>query len=209
MTWIVSPPFAGALDVLSYDIIITEFNGTAPGTLGSDDEVMLMISLDCGAYFLIKEYNSSNGVAAGGQFEVIPIAQYGSEVELPSRYQWYCSDGEDNDVFIDNILIEPGNQFDAVLLGQLSLLEGDCGDSTMMGELQIANFGLDTLSNLPIEITVTEIGGASVVFNDTFLGHWHWVRQAFGHGPFDTYTGGEFEMQYYMLAGDQVPPTIR
>ncbi len=209
--WIVAPPFvAGPLDILSYDIAITPFSGTTATTLGSDDKVMVMVSLDCGAtYMPLKEYNNTSSVDPAGQSEFINLSQFaGQEI----RVAFYATEGviddpEDNDIFLDNIMVAPGNQFDAALVGRPAPASGGCGDSTMMGELSIMNLGVDTLENLPLEITVTELSGTAVtVFNDTFpgpLGLGDIGSMTFG--PFDTYFGGEYEIKAIaMLAGDQV-----
>lgn len=209
--WIVSPPFIpGALDVLSFDLAVTdELSSPAAKVIPPDSRVLVMITTDCGASWTsLKEYNSSSNISNTGQKDFVQIDQFaGQEIRI-AFYAQGVSSGvttDDVDFFVDNILIEPGNQFDAALLGRLSPLGGECGDSTMTGEVEIANFGVDTLSNLPLQITVTEIGGGSVVFNDTFPG-----PLALGEtgihtfGPFDTYSGGTFEIEAIAnLAGDQ------
>ncbi|MEL6132385.1 MAG: hypothetical protein AAFR59_03370, partial [Bacteroidota bacterium] len=107
--WIAGPKFTvTAQTFLFYDVALTDFASTAAGSLGSDDTVMVMMSIDCGgSYFPIAVYDSGSVISNTGQIDSIDLSAYAGE----EAYIAFVGDAgdiadpEDVDFFIDNINI--------------------------------------------------------------------------------------------------------
>ncbi|KAA9340916.1 beta strand repeat-containing protein [Adhaeribacter soli] len=107
--WIISPKFTPtATTALRFDLALTNWNGTSAATMGSDDELRIMVSTDCGAtYSAIRTFNASTPISNTGQSELISLASYAGQDILVAFYatEGTVNDPEDNDLFIDNIIL--------------------------------------------------------------------------------------------------------
>lgn len=205
--WIISPPFvAGSLDLLSFDLALTTGFGTGSTNLGSDDELQVLVSTDCGATWIpVRVYDDQSVISNTGQEEFVNLSGFaGQEI----RVAFYATEGTVDDpvsvdLFLDNILIEAGVANNANMQAFVAPTDNSCGDSLTLGELQLQNLGVDTMSSLPVMITVDGPNGL-LTFNDTFPGPLA-LGETGTHvfGPFDTYEGGTFLIEAVaMLSGD-------
>jgi PKD repeat protein len=206
--WIVSPPFlATDSTYLTYDIAITESAGTGPGTLGSDDQVVVLISTDCGgSYQPLLTYDATTPVSNTGESVAIDLSAYDGQKVSVAFFgnEGVINDPENVDVFLDNLFIGTPDTIDMTALALLAPLDQDCGDSMAMGTLLISNRGILAADTIPVNITVVGPSGTTTL-SDTLFG-----PLAFGasgsltFGPFNTYAGGTYTIEAITgLGGDQ------
>ncbi|MDP5101352.1 MAG: choice-of-anchor J domain-containing protein [Nonlabens sp.] len=109
--WLVSPAFdlgAAGNRTLNFQVAMTNWNTTVATTMGSDDEVQLLITTDNGATWNnLTTFNASTPILATGQSVSIPLATYTGNV----RFAFWSSNGTvadaaDVDFFIDNFRID-------------------------------------------------------------------------------------------------------
>ncbi len=92
---------------VAFDFGVFTWSTTNPGTLGSDDEVILLISDDNRASWdTLAIYNSSYVTTASGNFETFSLASYSGVVEFAFwGTEGSVDDPEDNDIFVDNFSV--------------------------------------------------------------------------------------------------------
>lgn len=112
--WLISPLFdmsAGGYQV-KYDVASTDFASSAPieatGTMGSDDQLVFMISTDGGVTWTTQElFDATNTPANAGESKVYNLSSITSS---NVRFAFYVTSGAtatgDYDVFIDNFVVE-------------------------------------------------------------------------------------------------------
>ena len=113
--WLISPSIAIPNNALSYqieyDLALTTWNGTTANTLGVDDTLALVVSLDNGLTWNLSNtviaYNSASTITAAGSHVIIPVpaAWKGNTIKLA----WYAQttvSNADNDIFIDNFEVK-------------------------------------------------------------------------------------------------------
>lgn len=206
--WIVSPRFtADALTILTYDLALTDFASTDPGSLGSDDRLMVMVSTDCGAtYTSVKTYDASSTISNTGQSEQVNLSAFAGQDILVGFYatEGTANDPEDVDVFLDNILIKQGDSINGALLSFIEPASPVCGDSMTMGQVIISNLAVPDLTDPMVDVAIMGPDGTtnlSATYNGTLgLGE----SDTLTFGPFDTYEGGTFDFTVVLnLANDQ------
>lgn len=110
-SWLISPSFdlSTGTYVLRYNVALTVWNGTTAATLGSDDEVQVLISVDGGlSWTNLKTYNASTAISNLGTQELIDISAYNSN---NVKIAFWANEGSvddtpDNDFFIDDFMID-------------------------------------------------------------------------------------------------------
>ena len=109
--WIISPLFdlTGGPFQVEFDFAITNWNSsTVAGTLGSDDEVIFLMSNDNGAtWTTLLSYDSTSVVPIPGIHPVVDLTANSGETV---QFAIYASEGtvndpEDVDVFVDNFQV--------------------------------------------------------------------------------------------------------
>ncbi len=206
--WIVSPPFVATDSTfLTYDIAVTDFGNQDPENLGSDDEVVVFISTDCGSsYQRLRTYDATTPISNTGQSEVIDLTAFaGQKVSIGFwAYEGTVNDPEDYEVFLDNIFIGTPDTTNVAVLEIIAPADQACGDSLMMGSLALRNLGLLSVDTLPLSITVTGPAGVTTL-NDTLFGPFDFgAIDSLMFGPFDTYAGGTYAIEAVAkLSGDQ------
>lgn len=109
--WLLSPLFdlTGGPFQVELDLAIMQFaSSTNAGTLGSDDEVQLLITSDGGTTWVpLNIWNSTTPVPAGGQHYVFNLAAYSGQIV---QFAVWASEGTvddtaDNDVSFDNFRV--------------------------------------------------------------------------------------------------------
>ena len=190
--WVLSPQYdlsSGGPFQIEFDFGVFTFGQSAPGILGSDDRVEVLISRDGGGSWTgLTNYNNNFVTNLGGNHEIIPLPNDTGIVQFAFwATEGSVDDPEDNDVIFDNFEVVPipscpQPQF-------LSLINATL-DSAI---LTWSSFGTDSLWN----VYVTPAGinpdssHLSTVNNDTvFIG---------GLNPSSTY---DFYVQSICSAGD-------
>ncbi|MBG00632.1 MAG: hypothetical protein CMI36_16705 [Owenweeksia sp.] len=109
--WVITSEFdltTGGPYQLEFDFGVFVFGNTSSGTLGSDDEVQVLVSTDNGVTWTnLATYNNSYITNAGGNHEIIDLAAYSGNT---IRLAFWASEGtvddpEDMDVMVDNFEI--------------------------------------------------------------------------------------------------------
>jgi len=109
--WLLLPEFdlgaAGHGLFMDFDIALTEWNNSNPTTLGTDDQVHVVISADGGTTWTsLQQWDATTPVSALGQYITLDLAAYSGVVQLA----FYATDGavddpEDNDFHVDNVCV--------------------------------------------------------------------------------------------------------
>jgi hypothetical protein len=105
--WMLSPQYdlgTGANLQVEFDFGVFAWNSTTPASLGSDDEVQLLISTDNGATWVnLATYNNTYVTNASGNHEVATLYTYTGVVQFAIwATEGVIDDPEDNDIFVDN-----------------------------------------------------------------------------------------------------------
>lgn len=109
--WIISPQFdlTGGPFQVEFDFAITNWNSsTVAGTLGSDDEVIFLMSNDNGAtWTTLLSYDSTSVVPIPGIHPVVDLTANSGETVQFAIYatEGTVNDPEDVDVFVDNFQV--------------------------------------------------------------------------------------------------------
>ncbi|MEO1381666.1 MAG: hypothetical protein AAFV78_00330, partial [Bacteroidota bacterium] len=162
--WIAGPKFTvTAQSFLFYDLALTDFASTLPGTLGSDDTVMVMMSIDCGgAYFPIAIYDSSSNISNTGQIDSIDLSAFAGEEAYIAFVgdAGTVADPEDIDFFIDNINIREVLPLD-MAASAITTPSGDaCFTTTEDIVVEVENQGTQPIDFATDNMTVTvEVAG--------------------------------------------------
>lgn len=109
--WLISPfiDLTGGGFRVRYDVGATTWNGTATTTMGSDDQVVFLMSIDGGATWTSMEtYDTTNTPTNTSTTKVYDIAAQTSATTL---FAFYATDGTtddtpDYDFFVDNFVVE-------------------------------------------------------------------------------------------------------
>ena len=108
--WILSPFYdlTGGPWSAEFDFGVYLYANTGVGTLGSDDQVQFLISLDTGAtWTMLALFDSSYVTAPGGNHESISLAAYAGNTVMFAVWatEGAVDDPEDNDIFFDNFAV--------------------------------------------------------------------------------------------------------
>ncbi|MDX2283185.1 MAG: PKD domain-containing protein [Bacteroidia bacterium] len=162
--WIISPKFTAAINtILQFDLALTQFTGTAAGTMGSDDRFEVMVSTDCGVTFTpIATFNNTSTISNTGQVQIYALNAYaGQEIIIG----FFATDGtvndpEDVNVYIDNIQIKNVFPQDIAAVSMAEPEAVGCFTAADTVSVLIRNEGLLThdFSVNPVTVTVN-IGG--------------------------------------------------
>lgn len=109
--WILTPQYdlsTGGPFQLEFDFGVFAFGGTAPTTLGSDDQVQVLISTDNGATWInLATFDNTYVTGASGNHEVISLSSYSGIVQFAVwATEGTVDDPEDNDIFVDNFEVK-------------------------------------------------------------------------------------------------------
>jgi len=161
--WMVSPRvLATSTSVLTYDLALTAFAATTTATLGSDDRLEVRVSTDCGLTFTtIKSYTASTPISNTGQTETISLASYAGQEIIVAFFatEGTVDDAPDNDLFIDNISLNP----QAVDLAPTALVSPASGQ----GCYSAAETVVATIRNAGAQPLDFSVNPASVTVNVT------------------------------------------
>lgn len=170
--WAVGPKFnATATTKLRFSAAVTVKNSTtASAVMGSDDEVKVMLSTDCGlSWFPVFTMNSSSNLSQILTSQVVPLDMYAGQRILVA---FYATDGsidntEDYDFHIDNINISDNiGGYDLGITSLLNPVTTGCYGTNDSIKVTLKNFGPETIIFSAANTTIT----ASVTgpINQTF-----------------------------------------
>ncbi|WP_405569185.1 T9SS type A sorting domain-containing protein [Winogradskyella sp. Asnod2-B02-A] len=109
--WILSPEFdlSGGPFQVDFDFGIMQYaSSTEAGTLGSDDQVQLLITADSGATWdILLTYDSNSVVPVTGEHPIVDLSAYsGQTVQIGFLgSEGTVDDTNDTDVFVDNFRV--------------------------------------------------------------------------------------------------------
>ncbi len=109
--WLLSPQFdlTGGPFQVELDFAVMVFgSATTAGTLGSDDQVQLLITNDNGATWTsLNTWNNTTAVPAGGQHYVFNLSAYSGQIVQFAVWasEGTADDAADNDVSFDNFQV--------------------------------------------------------------------------------------------------------
>ncbi|MBK0404965.1 hypothetical protein I5M27_18390, partial [Adhaeribacter sp. BT258] len=166
--WIISPKItATATTELHFDLALTLWNNTSAATLGSDDELKVMVSTDCGSTFTaIRTYNASTSINNTGQTEVVNLASFAGQNIIVA---FYATEGtiagasggpNDVDLFLDNIFIGTPPSLDMGVIAMVSPGPVGCYSANENISVTIRNYGTAPIdfSINPTTVTVNVTG---------------------------------------------------
>lgn len=111
--WLITPRILGTVDVyllVEFDMALTEYNSTNTASLGSDDEIVLGVSVDLGeSWEVIRTWNSNSAISNTGEHHYIVTGFEGIDY-IPFLVAFWASSGnntdpENVDFFIDNFYV--------------------------------------------------------------------------------------------------------
>ncbi|WP_191906933.1 T9SS type A sorting domain-containing protein [Adhaeribacter soli] len=171
--WLVSPKVtATATTALKFDLALTTADATATATLGTDDQLQVMVSTDCGVtYTPVRTYSATTPISNTGQTETISLASFAGQDIVVALFatEGTVNDPEDNDLFIDNLYLgtPPALDLGANLL--VAPIASGCYTANQTVTVRIENFGtniLDFAAN-PATVSVNVSGAVTQVITTT------------------------------------------
>jgi hypothetical protein len=132
--WLLSPLFylGSGNNKLEFDLALTKWNNTAPDTLGIDDTLALVISLDTGKTWLksniLQLWHAGTIISDTGDHITINLSAYTGVVQF-GFYGVSTITNKDNDIFIDN--------FSLLADGILGLVTYDNAAATPLTEISV------------------------------------------------------------------------
>jgi hypothetical protein len=155
--WIISPPFTpNAQSGLLFSACVTNWLNIDPDVMGSDDQVKVMVSTNCGGSWTdLKTFDRNSGLNFKLKPQSIPLAAFaGQEI----RIAFYGTDGtvddqEDYDFHLDSIRVVnlPPVELSA---GVISSPQSGCGIDNPQVTLTIENLGTQPQTNFPVCIRI-------------------------------------------------------
>lgn len=175
--WIVGPKIVPtASTVLKFDAAVTDWTSTnAPDVMGSDDQVLVMVSTDCGISFApIYTISAANNLPPSLTPFIVPLTSYSNS---PIIVAFYATDGtvddpEDYDFHLDNINIydAPGDDLAANAIIAPNTAANCLG--TEQVNVSITNNGSNAATNFTVEAILSgaNTGTISTVYTNTLNG---------------------------------------
>lgn len=161
--WILSPNIpVGPNTGVVFKLAVTTWQTAAPGSLGSDDSLKVMVSTDCGnSWQLLSFFNKASALPNQLVQRVIPLAQFsGQEIRLGFlATEGVIDDPEDIDLHIDDIEIRNIPDNDITMSAISSPVSGCTGVAPTL-TVRVRNTGILPQSNYSV---CYRINGAAAV----------------------------------------------
>lgn len=173
--WIVGPKFtAGASDVVSYKVAVTDYNDiSTPATMGSDDKMYVMLSTDCGvSWNAIDSVDTANQLTLTLTQRDISLASYAGQDLIVAFYatDGPTDDSEDYDLHLDDIFIGTPPTVDMSTTAVLAPSVNGCYSNSETIEVTIENVSADTMDFASTNTTVgVNITGPNATTLNTVL----------------------------------------
>jgi hypothetical protein len=171
--WIVGPKFnATSASFISFDLALTNAGGLLSTTnMGSDDQLLVMVSTDCGAsYSPIFTVSTTNSLTNSFSNFNLPLSSYAGQPIIIGflATEGLIDDPENVDLHLDNINIYNLVPNDAGINGFISPAVNGCYSATNSVIAVLRNFGSNTLTNIPYSVVVT--GPVATTLTNVFTG---------------------------------------
>ncbi|MEQ9261922.1 MAG: choice-of-anchor J domain-containing protein [Owenweeksia sp.] len=169
--WILTPSYdlaSGGPYQAEFDFGIFTWNNSTPATLGSDDEVQVLMSTDDGiTWNNLSTFNNTYVTATGGNHEIFDLTAYSGDTV---RFAIWANEGtvddsEDNDIMIDNFQVR------AIPACKEPIALGATNIGVVTADLFWTENGTATSWNLEYDVSGYPQGSAAnnfVASNDTF-----------------------------------------
>lgn len=171
--WIVGPKIlATASTQVTFDAAITGVGALTAGTnMGSDDQLQVMVSTDCGAtYVPIYTVNATNNLTTNFTNFVVPLGAYANQEVIVA---FFATDGlvddiESYDLHLDNININNVVANDVGVNAFISPAINGCYSANHPVTVSFRNFGSAPQSNINVSVIVS--GPVTTTLNTTISG---------------------------------------
>lgn len=171
--WIVGPKIlATASTQVTFDAAITGVGVLTAGTnMGSDDQLQVMVSTDCGAtYVPIYTVNATNNLTTNFTNFVVPLSAYANQEVIVA---FFATDGlvddiESYDLHLDNININNVVANDVGVNAFISPAINGCYSANHPVTVSFRNFGTAPQSNINVSVVVS--GPVTTTLNTTIPG---------------------------------------
>jgi hypothetical protein len=183
--WLITPTFTpvnGA--ALKFDLALTGYNGGIPGTTGTDDRFVVLITTDNKAnWTILREWNNSgsqyvyNNIAstAKGDHITIDLSAYAGEDARIAFYGESTASNADNNLHIDNVAVEmtePAGEWQTVSASEAAVkltglnpltkyevkVQGNCGSEDGVSEWSDPITFTTVEASISSDLTVSDIG---------------------------------------------------
>ena len=183
--WLITPTFTpvnGA--VLEFDLALTGYNVGTPGTTGTDDRFVVLITTDdMSTWSILREWNNSesqyvyNNIAstATGQHVTIDLSAYAGQDARIAFYGESTASNADNNLHIDNVAVEmnePAGEWQTVSASEASVkltglnpltkyevkVQGNCGSEDGVSEWSDPITFTTVEASISSDLTVSDIG---------------------------------------------------
>lgn len=176
--WIVGPRFnATALSRLKFKVAITDASSTAAdadGMTGTDDEVIVRVSTDCGTtYTDVYTFNASNTGSISNTLveQTINLSAYAGQSVIVAFFasEGTVNDAPDYDFHIDDVEIYNTSAVDVGATALFAPAAGQCYSAAQTVTVTIKNYGSATLdfSVNPVTVTTNVTGAATATLTAT------------------------------------------
>lgn len=171
--WIVGPKFtAAANSAITFDAAVTNWNSiTVADLMGSDDNVRVMVSTDCGvSYAPVFTVSATNSLSINLTNFSVPLGTYAGQDIIVAflASEGTVNDAEDYDFHIDNINILNVPLQDAGITALTSPGTTGCYGASENLVVTINNFGSSPITNVPVTVIVS--GAATQTLNAAYTG---------------------------------------
>ncbi len=156
-----------------------------------------------GVYEFVEDLNVSGALAAAGQqFTTTFQLRFGQEDDSPST----GIAGVDGLSF-DDVGLRLIGPDDVAATDVLGPPVGACGTDAMFVEVEVTNFGGNSVSNVPVEVTTTDADGVATVLSGVVAGPLAFLEAGTALlGPVDLFVGGATDFAVTTLfVGDTDP----
>ena len=187
--WLITPTFTPVNGVkLEFDLALTAYNGGAPGTTGTDDRFVVLITTDnMGTWSILREWNNSgsqyvyNNIASTtGDHITIGLSAYAGKDVRIAFYGESTTSNADNDLHIDNVAVdmnEPAGEWQTVTANETAVtlteliplkkyeakVQGNCGGEAGVSEWSdIITFTTDVPCKVPTDLAASNARALTV-----------------------------------------------
>lgn len=167
--WIISPKFiAGPTTLVKFKAAVTTSFTTSVSDMGSDDQVQVLVSTDCGlSWSTAYVFEQASGISNSLNSYSVNLGSYAGEQIIVA---FYATDGktddtESYDFHLDDISIRNIITDDIGVRTILSPVRKGCSGTALPVKVVVGNFGTAIQNNIPLVFSIS--GPESYVFYDT------------------------------------------
>jgi len=157
--WIVGPKFTATANTqLKFDAAVTNWNASTADAMGSDDNVQVMVSNDCGAtWTAVKTFTAADNLSTTLTPQTVNLGSYNGQNLIVAFFatEGTVDDAEDYDFHIDNVQIAEGSSIDMGATALVTPATTGCLTATENVTVTIRNYGVATINFVTNPVTVT------------------------------------------------------